>query len=64
MNPSLLPKITALDWQRKHLGHRKIQSEGIGEHNEKEIIFFMSICEDCHEVYIYDWVFKMEGIDA
>jgi hypothetical protein len=64
LNPSLLPKITAMDWGRKHAGHRKIQSEGIGENNEKEIIFFMSICKDCQEVYIYDWVLKMDGIDA
>ena len=57
MNPSALPKITALDWQRKHAGHYKTQGEGIGEHNEKEIVFFISTCHTCQMCYLYDWVF-------
>lgn len=61
MNPNTLPKITALDWSRKHAGHNKQQGEGLGEHNEKEIVYLMSICRDCQEVYVYDWVFQ-EGV--
>lgn len=64
MNPDILPKINALDWDRKHTGHYKTQGEGIGEYNEKEIIFFISICHTCQTCYLYDWVFKMEGINA
>lgn len=61
INPNTLPKINALDWQRKHTGHRKTQGEGLGAHNGQDIILLISTCHDCLECYIYDWVFQ-EGV--